>query len=883
MLSVLLSFAPPTSAFAASTSTVQSSVARAAGDFHWGDWDGDGLNDALVVSSDGHVRLLRNRRDGTFDDATEASGLAGLDAVRTAAWGDYDADGRLDVYIGSASPSAGVFRNAGQGRFERSDLDVKHAGTDLLARWHDYDGDGLPDLHVHTDLGDVLYHNHGSTLFERVELPIPSGKMPLADGARHPDLPEGDVPAGTDAEPTDSAGSAGGLDTNGGRRRSRRPSASGSTGSGGSSAPPPAGGTHVTPTGSHNGGAVTSCAGAPSVQDSATMGCILASSTPTLGLLYPLGANLNVDSSGRVGMGTTTPAHKLHVIESAATSIFGQGGITGVRGEANLAGTGNRYGGYFTSSGGSNNIGVYGVSTIGVFGTGTGYGVYGETNTGASNGVYGKANHSSAAVSGVLGETLSSNANGIGVKGLGMRGVLGETSADTGFGVEGRNTSGSGAAAVGVYGSSSSLSGIGVKGQTGAAFGRGVYGLNTYVPLLGSSGPVGVHGEVAAATGKGVFGVNTATSGSGTPYGVYGEAAHVNGVGVQGWSTATTGSSAGVVGISSATSGSGVFGQGGSFTGVNYGVHGQSNSSDGYAVYAEGRLRVDGNAAIGATGVPSHRLTVHSPDTETMRLLSDGAFGSGARFNFGDADYVYFEEDSDDHLRLFSSRGARFDCNPGFTALDVANNGGSGNATPTILATNDSTNQGIAIKAVSKGTDGTVVLTQQGTGSLIRAFRTGSTPVFEVTNTGRCVTTALQITGGGDLVEGFDADPECTPGSVVVIDARRPGQLTLSSEAYDRKVAGVVSGAGGIEHGIHMGQDGVLDGSTLVAMTGRVYVRCTTENGAIAPGDRLTSASTAGCAMLATDRERCDGAVIGKAMSALDEGTGLVLVLVNLQ
>ena len=90
-------------------------------------------------------------------------------------------------------------------------------------------------------------------------------------------------------------------------------------------------------------------------------------------------------------------------------------------------------------------------------------------------------------------------------------------------------------------------------------------------------------------------------------------------------------------------------------------------------------------------------------------------------------------------------------------------------------------------------------------------------------------------------------------------------------------------GAGGVNHGIRMGQDGVLDGDTLVAMTGRVYVRCSAENGAITPGDLLTTAALEGHAMRATDGARSFGAVIGKAMSSLDEGTGLVLVLVNLQ
>ncbi|MFN0149311.1 MAG: hypothetical protein ACKVU1_01200 [bacterium] len=148
---------------------------------------------------------------------------------------------------------------------------------------------------------------------------------------------------------------------------------------------------------------------------------------------------------------------------------------------------------------------------------------------------------------------------------------------------------------------------------------------------------------------------------------------------------------------------------------------------------------------------------------------------------------------------------------------------------------------------------------------------------------------SLRILGGADIVEGFDArgdddtNEKPEPGTVLVIDDERAGELRTSNAAYDAKVAGVVSGANGISHGMKLGQDGALDGETLVAMTGRVYVKCSSENGAIRPGDLLTTSATSGHAMRATDRALANGAVIGKAMSSLDARTGLVLVLVNLQ
>ena len=153
----------------------------------------------------------------------------------------------------------------------------------------------------------------------------------------------------------------------------------------------------------------------------------------------------------------------------------------------------------------------------------------------------------------------------------------------------------------------------------------------------------------------------------------------------------------------------------------------------------------------------------------------------------------------------------------------------------------------------------------------------------DVNGKGRIITEELQITGGADLVESFHTDRHCDPGTVVVIDSEHAGALTVAEMPYDRRVAGVVSGAGGLVAGLSMGQEGVASGDTSVAMTGRVYVKSSAENGAIRPGDLLTTAALDGHAMKATDPARAFGATIGKAMSPLDEGTGLVLVLVNLQ
>jgi len=118
----------------------------------------------------------------------------------------------------------------------------------------------------------------------------------------------------------------------------------------------------------------------------------------------------------------------------------------------------------------------------------------------------------------------------------------------------------------------------------------------------------------------------------------------------------------------------------------------------------------------------------------------------------------------------------------------------------------------------------------------------------------------------------------------VCIDPERPGELVVSSRPYDHTVAGIISGAGGVKPGMLMSQSGTkADGHHPVALTGRVYCLADAANGAIRPGDLLTTSSTPGHAMKVTDHARAQGAILGKAMTGLKEGTGLVLVLVALQ
>jgi hypothetical protein len=141
----------------------------------------------------------------------------------------------------------------------------------------------------------------------------------------------------------------------------------------------------------------------------------------------------------------------------------------------------------------------------------------------------------------------------------------------------------------------------------------------------------------------------------------------------------------------------------------------------------------------------------------------------------------------------------------------------------------------------------------------------------------------LQILGGADLAERFAVAGAPEPGTVLGIDESRTGALRVCAEPYSRRVAGVVSGANDLAAGIELGNGVAGSDNVAVALTGRVWVKCDAGEGAIHAGDLLTTASRAGYAMRARDRGRAQGAILGKAMTSLEAGTGLVLVLVSLQ
>jgi hypothetical protein len=119
------------------------------------------------------------------------------------------------------------------------------------------------------------------------------------------------------------------------------------------------------------------------------------------------------------------------------------------------------------------------------------------------------------------------------------------------------------------------------------------------------------------------------------------------------------------------------------------------------------------------------------------------------------------------------------------------------------------------------------------------------------------------------------------PGTVMVISNEE--KLRQCMEAYDTKVAGVLSGAGDCRPGIILGKQSSAHKRLPLALTGKVYCKVDAQYAPIGVGDLLTTSPTCGHAMRASDPARAVGAILGKALRPFTQGQGLIPILVALQ
>ncbi len=138
----------------------------------WADFDNDGYADLLLSRMGARPLLFRNDGDGTFTEVGMAAGLSGAVDTFGVAWADYDNDGWLDCYLGSATGVLDwLFHNNGDGTFTDVAATAGMAADDHVGvgvAWADYDSDGWVDLYVgniDTYNQAFLYRNTGSGTF----------------------------------------------------------------------------------------------------------------------------------------------------------------------------------------------------------------------------------------------------------------------------------------------------------------------------------------------------------------------------------------------------------------------------------------------------------------------------------------------------------------------------------------------------------------------------------------------------------------------------------------------------------------------------------------------------------------------------------------------
>jgi hypothetical protein len=146
----------------------------------------------------------------------------------------------------------------------------------------------------------------------------------------------------------------------------------------------------------------------------------------------------------------------------------------------------------------------------------------------------------------------------------------------------------------------------------------------------------------------------------------------------------------------------------------------------------------------------------------------------------------------------------------------------------------------------------------------------------------------VEVTGdvrlaNADCAEDFDVSGavKVEPGTVMVLE--HEGVLSESQRAYDKRVAGVISGAGDYKPGIVLDKQQTSGNRQPIALMGKVFCKVDARYGAIDVGDLLTTSPTPGHAMKTSDPFKAFGAVIGKALRPLKDGQGLIPILIALQ
>jgi hypothetical protein len=357
-------------------------------------------------------------------------------------------------------------------------------------------------------------------------------------------------------------------------------------------------------------------------------------------------------------------------------------------------------------------------------------------------------------------------------------------------------------------------------------------------------------GDSQDANVAGLKGTNAATTGGA---GVWGSSVAFDGV--HGESNSTT--HAGVSGINHTS----VLGAGDKFLG-GPGVFGSSNASDG--VHGES----NSGASAGVAGINNHSSRLIFVHPGPPQPGGSGVYGRSKDF----------------HGVFGETEGGQ-----SFAGVVGKSNGGGpgvyGFAGNWDAVHGDSeSSQHAGVSGINRG-GGIGVYGQVTKGGKAGHFE-GNVHIngdHNVTGTLNVTTDIILASQAGDCAEDFDVvtSHEVEPGTVMVLDDS--GALRPSDQGYDRKVAGVISGAGGLRPGMILGRGDSPEQRVPIALVGKVYCKADADYAPIEVGDLLTTSPTIGHAMKASDPLRAFGAVMGKALRPLRQGKGLVPILIALQ
>jgi hypothetical protein len=245
-----------------------------------------------------------------------------------------------------------------------------------------------------------------------------------------------------------------------------------------------------------------------------------------------------------------------------------------------------------------------------------------------------------------------------------------------------------------------------------------------------------------------------------------------------------------------------------------------------------------------------------------------GAWAAGGRMSVEEtAKYLVDSVRANRELRAASGAQTTF------SEIGVTN--ASGNIV--IAAAPDAVGDGSIVWQSAAGVPKGILLVSDQSAGRVAVFSTAGTPRFILDGNSGLLSAA------GDVAERFPSAARLEPGTLVSIDPAAGGAVMAASRPYDRRVAGVVSGANNYRPGITMGTDHSESTAVPVTLTGTVYALASNVNGPIRAGDLLTTSAVPGHAMRATDADAARGAIVGKALADLQGDRGLVMILASLQ